>query len=75
MNKITNQDRVYIAQNLVHYRKLKGWTQEKLAFEAHTTNKCISDLELAKRNVKLDTISKIAKALDIQLSDLTKINQ
>ena len=75
MNKITNQDRVYVARNLVHYRKIKGWTQEQLAFEAHTTNKCISDLELAKRNVKLDTISKVAKALDVQLSDLTKINE
>ena len=74
MAKLTNQDRIYIARNILHYRKSKGWTQEQLAFESNSTNKCISDLELAKRNVKLDTISKVAKALDVQLSDLTKIN-
>ena len=74
MAKLTNQDRIYIARNILHYRKSKGWTQEQLAFESNATNKCISDLELAKRNVKLDTISKVAKALDVQLSDLTKIN-
>ena len=72
MNKITNQDRVYIARNLVHYRKIKGWTQEQLAFEAHTTNKCISDLELAKRNATIDTVSKVAKALGQNLSAISK---
>ena len=72
MNKITNQDRVYVARNLVHYRKIKGWTQEKLAFEAHTTNKCISDLELANRNATIDTVSKVAKALGQNLSTISK---
>lgn len=72
MNKITNQDRVYVARNLVHYRKIKGWTQEQLAFEAHTTNKCISDLELAKRNATIDTVSKVAKALGQNLSTISK---
>ena len=72
MNKITNQDRVYVARNLVHYRKIKGWTQEQLAFEAHTTNKCISDLELAKRNATIDTVSKVAKALGQDLSTISK---
>lgn len=74
MNKITNKDRQYIAHNILKYRKAKGYTQEQLAFEANTTNKCISDLELAKRNVKIDTISRVAKALDVKLSDLTKSN-
>ena len=71
MNKITNRDRVYIARNLVHYRKIKGWTQEQLSFEAHTTNKCISDLELAKRNATIDTVSIVAKALGQNLSTIT----
>ena len=72
MTKITNQDRIYIAHNILKYRKVKGLTQEQLALEASTTSKCISDLELAKRNVKIDTISRVAKALDVKLSDLTK---
>lgn len=50
-------------------------TQEQLAFESNTTNKCISDLELAKRNVKIDTMERIAKALDTTVSDITKENK
>ena len=59
MSKVTNQDRIYIAHNILKYRKAKGLTQEQLAFEASTTSKCISDLELGKRNVKIDTISRV----------------
>ncbi len=47
-------------------------TQEQLAFKSKTTNKCISDLELAKRNVKLDTIERIAKAFGVNVSDMNK---
>lgn len=53
-------------------RKQKQMTQEQLAFESNTTNKCISDLELGKRNVKIDTITRIAKALGVSVSDITK---
>ena len=70
--KLTNQDRIYIARNILHYRKSKGWTQEQLAFESNSTNKCISDLELAKRNATIDTVSKVAKALGQNLSTISK---
>lgn len=72
MTKLTNQDRIYIARNILHYRKSKGWTQEQLAFESNATNKCISDLELAKRNSTIDTVSKVAKALGQNLSTISK---
>ena len=72
MAKLTNQDRIYIARNILHYRKSKGWTQEQLAFESNSTNKCISDLQLAKRNATIDTVSKVAKALGQDLSTISK---
>jgi len=72
MTKVTNQDRIFLAENILKYRNKKNWTQEQLAFEAGTTSKCISDLELAKRNVKIDTISKVARALSVELCDLVK---
>lgn len=72
MAKLTNQDRIYIARNILHYRKSKGWTQEQLAFESNATNKCISDLELAKRNATIDTVSRVAKALGQNLSTISK---
>lgn len=74
MNETINQDRIYLAKNILNLRNKKKWTQEQLAFEASTTSKCISDLELGKRNVKIDTISKIAKALGVKLCDLVKSN-
>ena len=72
MAKLTNQDRIYIARNILHYRKSKGWTQEQLAFESNSTDKYISDLELAKRNATIDTVSKVAKALGQDLSTISK---
>lgn len=74
MNKTNNQDRLFLANNILKLRNKKKWTQEQLAFEASTTSKCISDLELGKRNVKIDTISKVAKALGVKLCDLVKPN-
>ena len=74
MNKNANEDRNYLAKNILSLRNKKKWTQEQLAFEASTTSKCISDLELGKRNVKIDTISKVAKALGVKLCDLVKPN-
>ncbi len=72
--KKVNKDRIYLAHNILKLREQKNLTQMDLAFLAKTTNKCISDLELAKRNVKIDTISKIAEALDVSLSEITKAN-
>ena len=72
MAKLTNQDRIYIARNILHYRKSKGWTQEQLAFESNSTDKYISNLQLAKRNATIDTVSKVAKALGQNLSTISK---
>lgn len=66
------ETRKYLAKNINKLRKEKNWTQEQLAFESSTTNKCISDLELGKRNVKIDTVTRIAKALNVTVSDITK---
>lgn len=75
VNKVVSgiiETRKYLAKNILKLRKAKGWSQEQLAFESNTTNKCISDLELAKRNVKIDTITRIAKALCVSVSDIVK---
>lgn len=66
------ETRKYLAKHIYMLRKEKNFSQEQLAFESNTTNKCISDLELAKRNVKIDTITRIAKALGVTVSDITK---
>jgi transcriptional regulator with XRE-family HTH domain len=48
----------------------KNWTQETLADEAGLSRPTVSDLVNEKRSPTLDSLSAVAKALDIPLSDL-----
>ncbi|AMR45511.1 MULTISPECIES: helix-turn-helix domain-containing protein [Bacillus] len=53
-------------------------SQEKLAFDCDLHRTYISDIERGTRNVSLDNIEKIAKALQVQpkdLFDFTTINE
>jgi transcriptional regulator with XRE-family HTH domain len=47
-------------------------SQEELAERADLHRTYISDLERGKRNVSLENIEKLAKALDLTISDLMK---
>lgn len=47
-------------------------SQEKFADMCNLHRTYISDVELGKRNVSLENIGKIAKALDMHISDLFK---
>lgn len=67
-----NPDRKYIAINVRAIREAKKWSQETLAFESNTTRRIISDIELCKRNFRIDTISRVAKALGQNLSTISK---
>ncbi len=51
-------------------RKRLGWSQEDLALEANVNKNYISDLENGRRNPSLDILERIAKALNITLSEL-----
>ena len=55
-----------IGERLRSYRRQKGWSQELLA--EHATY--IGQLERGEKNATLETISKVAQALDISLSQL-----
>lgn len=53
-------------------REAKGLSQEKLARMADVANNTIIKIEAGKnQNPTLDTLKKIAKALDASLDDLT----
>ena len=51
-------------------RKKRGLSQEELSFRASLHRTYISDIERGSRNVSLENIEKIAKALDISTKDL-----
>ncbi|MCX6325097.1 MAG: helix-turn-helix transcriptional regulator [Bacteroidia bacterium] len=53
-------------------RLQKKMSQEKLAFDSDIDRTYISDIEKGDRNVSLLIIYRIAKALQISLSDLFK---
>lgn len=52
-------------RNVRQARKDKGWTQEQLAFEAGVKRAYLSEVENGQRNVSLDVVEKLAKALGI----------
>ena len=61
-----------IPKNLKKMRETKGLSQEKLARLADVANNTIIKIEGGKnQNPTLDTLKKIAKALDISIDDLT----
>ena len=57
-------------RNVRQARKDKGWTQEQLAFEAGVKRAYLSEVENGQRNVSLDVVEKLAKALAISASSL-----
>ncbi|KKR46492.1 MAG: Transcriptional regulator, Cro/CI family [Parcubacteria group bacterium GW2011_GWA2_40_143] len=62
-----------ITKNLRKLRKSKGLSQEKLARLADVANNTIIKIEAGKnQNPTLDTLKKIAKALEISVDELIK---
>ena len=58
-------------KNLKRLRKKKGWSQEKLAREAGISYQTLIKIEQGRiKNPKLETLIKLAKALDVSLDDL-----
>ncbi|MFI3277414.1 MAG: helix-turn-helix transcriptional regulator [Rikenellaceae bacterium] len=58
--------------NVREQRLLNKVSQEELAFNANLDRTYIGGVERGERNVSLHNISKIAKALNIEISTLLK---
>ena len=62
-----------ITKNLRKLRETKGLTQEKLARLADVSNNTIIKIEAGKnQNPTLDTLKKVAKALEVSVDELIK---
>lgn len=62
-----------VAQNIKKQRKLKGWTQVKLAMESSISVDYLKKIETKSgctKQFSLDTIQKIANALNIDVKEL-----
>ena len=66
----TNQN---LANNIKKLREAKGLSQEKLARLADVANNTLIKMESGENeNPTLDTLKKVAKALDVSVDDLIK---
>lgn len=64
-----------VAQNIKKQRKLKGWTQVKLAMESSISVDYLKKIETKSgctKQFSLDTVQKIANALNINIIELFK---
>ena len=59
-----------VGERLRNYRRQKGWSQEVLAERAELHPTYIGQLERGEKNATLETVSKVAQALDISLGQL-----
>lgn len=60
-----------ISKNIRKLREIKGLSQEKLARLADVANNTIVKIEAGKnQNPTLDTLNKIAKALEVTIDNL-----
>ena len=61
---------IKFGKNIKLRRKEKGFSQEELAHQATLHRTYIGMIERAEKNITLINISKIARALDISISQL-----
>lgn len=70
-----DKDNLYylISQNIKKQRKIKGWTQVKLAMKSNISVDYLKKIETKSgcdKQFSLNTVQKIAKALEIYVKDL-----
>ena len=68
--KYKTQTRELLANNIRYFRLKKNWSQEDFADELGTTPTYISNLENAKRNMRVDYIGHIADTLGVSVNEL-----
>lgn len=59
-----------VGTTIRRYRKEKGWTQEKLAFVSDLHRAYIGHIERGEKNIGLENLEKIAKALKTSVKNL-----
>lgn len=70
--KEPSDSRLLFARRLKEERKKRGWTQEKLGEEADLSWNYIGQVERGGRNISIDNMDRLAKALKLPLADLLR---
>lgn len=69
-NQHVTSARELLALNMIRLRADRGWSQEDLAFEAELHRTFIGHVERRVRNISLDNVERIARALDVPIAEL-----
>jgi transcriptional regulator with XRE-family HTH domain len=69
-SKPTSETREQLARNLRLIRAQKGISQEELADLAGLHRTYVGSVERGERNISIDNIEKLAKALGVSVADL-----
>ena len=59
-----------LGENISHYRKIKGWSQNKLAEILGISREHLAKLETAKRRISLKLLFNLSDILEIPEKDL-----
>ena len=61
-----------VARSIRLYRLIRGWTQEDLAEAAGLHRTYIGSIERGERNIGLDSLERLARALSVPAADLLR---
>jgi len=75
MDKGEKDCRAVLSRNIKHFRNRVGLSQLHLALELGISTTFLSDIETGKKWVSAQTLSRIAKALKIEVYELFKPEQ
>ena len=70
MVRASKSTRAVLAANVRRLRAARGWSQERLAEKAGIHRNYLGGIERRERNVGLDNIENIARALGITVGEL-----
>lgn len=61
-----------VGKNLKRFRKFQNLSQEKLALKAEIDRTYLPSIEKGERNVSIEILDKLARALNIDISEFFK---
>ena len=67
--------RKLLGQRLRTLRQQRGWSQEKLGDQSSLSGKFIGEVERGEKSISVDSLYRVALALEIPLRELTDVRQ
>ena len=64
--------KIKVGKRIKELRNRLGISQEELAFKSEIHRTYIASLEVGKRNVSIETLEKVVKALEVSMSEFFK---